>query len=303
MTVAAVVVTYNRLNLLKECINALRKQTYGLDDIIIVNNSSTDGTKEWLEEQNGLIVITQENSGSAGGQYTGIKCAMEKGYDLIWIMDDDAVPQHDALEALMKSDPISFSDCVALSNTVLDYENNIILMHRRNINLKTLTGAVIPETSYKEPFFKVGLATFVGLLVFKHAIKKVGLPREDFFYQFDDSEYSLRLSRIGSIYNISSSVIIHPNDKKLYSREGVLNIREYYSQRNRIYTYKLYSKNKLIFFFRLVKEVILNILGIMAFRRQKWIRLKIYLLSLTHGLSGKLGYNSKIHRLVEKCQK
>ncbi len=87
--IAAVVVTFNRLELLKQCVQSLRNQTLKLDEILIINNSSTDGTLEWLNQQNDLTILTQENSGSAGGQYTGIKTAYEKGYDWILCTDDD----------------------------------------------------------------------------------------------------------------------------------------------------------------------------------------------------------------------
>ena len=70
-TVAAVVVTYNRLNDLKLCIDSLNQQTRPLDAIIVINNGSTDGTSGWLAEQNGLTVITQSNLGGAGGFLAG----------------------------------------------------------------------------------------------------------------------------------------------------------------------------------------------------------------------------------------
>ena len=44
--VAAVVVTYNRIELLKQCVDALLKQNYPCD-ILLVNNNSTDGPAEW----------------------------------------------------------------------------------------------------------------------------------------------------------------------------------------------------------------------------------------------------------------
>ena len=46
--VATVVVTYNRLSYLKNLIESLRQQTYTDNHIIVINNSSTDGTAEWL---------------------------------------------------------------------------------------------------------------------------------------------------------------------------------------------------------------------------------------------------------------
>ena len=47
----AVVVSHNRLDLLIECINALRAQTHKLDGILVVNNGSTDNTEQWLRSQ------------------------------------------------------------------------------------------------------------------------------------------------------------------------------------------------------------------------------------------------------------
>src|SRR6056297_937190 len=100
--IAAVVVTFNRLKLLKKVINNIKNQTHKPDSIIIVNNSSTDGTTEWLEKQQGLDVIHQDNLGSSGGQYTGFKAAYDKGFEFLWIMDDDVVPEKDCLENLIK---------------------------------------------------------------------------------------------------------------------------------------------------------------------------------------------------------
>lgn len=76
--VAVTVVTYNRLNLLKECLQALRRQTIKAD-IIIVNNGSTDGTKEYLDSKEGIFVIHQENLGGAGGFYAGTRQAFKAG--------------------------------------------------------------------------------------------------------------------------------------------------------------------------------------------------------------------------------
>ena len=82
--IAAVVVTFNRIELLKKVINALRNQTKKIDQIIVVNNSSTDGTLDWLNMQTDIIIVTQENLGSSGEQFTGAKTAFEMGFEWIW---------------------------------------------------------------------------------------------------------------------------------------------------------------------------------------------------------------------------
>ena len=68
-----VIVTYNRLNDLKVCIENVKGQTYKNLDILVVNNGSTDGTTEYLAAQTDIKVINQNNLGGAGGFYAGMK--------------------------------------------------------------------------------------------------------------------------------------------------------------------------------------------------------------------------------------
>ena len=102
MKLTAVVVTYNRLSLLKRTVNCLLEQTCPLGQIYIVNNGSTDGTKEWLDSQEQVTVIHQANVGGSGGFYTGIQQAFQDGADWIWCMDDDVFPRPTCLELLLK---------------------------------------------------------------------------------------------------------------------------------------------------------------------------------------------------------
>ena len=100
-----IVVTYNRIDLLKENIKALQKQSYIHHDIMIIDNASTDGTKEMVKNINDTRIKyynTMENLGGAGGFAYGIKKAMELGYNYAWIMDDDSIPEPDALNSLIK---------------------------------------------------------------------------------------------------------------------------------------------------------------------------------------------------------
>ena len=95
--VVAVVVSYNRQGLLSECIQALREQTRRPDEILVVNNGSTDNTEQWLLSQTDIKFITQENSGSGGGFNTGIQWAFRNNFTWIWCMDDDGYPAPQAL--------------------------------------------------------------------------------------------------------------------------------------------------------------------------------------------------------------
>jgi Predicted glycosyltransferases len=102
--VTALVVTYNRLKLLKENIAAITAQTYSVKHILVIDNNSQDGTKEYLDslQIGGLIVKhLAKNLGGSGGFYEGIKIFEEQlTDDFVWIMDDDTIPTSTALKRI-----------------------------------------------------------------------------------------------------------------------------------------------------------------------------------------------------------
>src|SRR5687767_5440011 len=90
-TVAAVVVTHNRVELLQRCIRHIVDQTKSLDAIYVVNVASADGTRDFLDSSNLPIkpIHLTENVGGGGGQNIGIGRAVADNYDWVWCMDDD----------------------------------------------------------------------------------------------------------------------------------------------------------------------------------------------------------------------
>lgn len=98
MTICAFIVTYNRLDLLKKCYAALANQTKPVDELVIINNDSTDGTNEWLSTLTNVTIINQDNIGGAGGFRRGFEYAFEKGYEWVMPFDDDCEPSLDYIE-------------------------------------------------------------------------------------------------------------------------------------------------------------------------------------------------------------
>lgn len=202
-TVTAVVVTYNRLNLLMECIDALKSQTYNLSHIVIVNNASTDGTEEYLNKLRDSKVIifnSTKNLGGAGGFSKGIRVALqETNDDFIWIMDDDTIPTSSALQAMIavgaRNPKFGFicSEVRGLDDTTMNLPVPV-----RDWNNDLRDGVV-----------KVDEASFVSLLIRSQVVRKVGLPFAKFFIWFDDAEYTNRISRVYSSYYASNSIVIH----------------------------------------------------------------------------------------------
>ena len=202
-----VVVTFNRLNLLKEVVDALRKQTVTSYQIIIVNNGSTDGTSEWLAQQKDIVVITQENVGGAGGFFSGMKYVVEQGYSHCWIMDDDVICEPTALEelheALLAKKNIGF-----VCSRVLGIDG--CPMNTPEVDCRsTLNGYADYADLVKQQMIKVRSATFVSVLFPCEIIQKMGLPYKEFFIWGDDTEYTLRISNQFDCYMACRSLVVH----------------------------------------------------------------------------------------------
>ncbi|MGI8557948.1 MAG: glycosyltransferase [Solirubrobacteraceae bacterium] len=213
ITVCAVVVTRNRKQLLTECVTALLSQTHPLAQLIILDNASTDGTHESLQES-GLLqspilrfVRSEVNRGGAGGFAEGLAEALQAETDWIWLMDDDAEPDHDSLERLLTSPVAAVTSTAALCTSVVHGDRSIDPLHRCQIR-RFITP--LPTSSYVPGTFpQVDCASFVGLLLRTPVARTVSLPRREFFLGYDDAEYCLRIREQGDIRLVPDSVVTH----------------------------------------------------------------------------------------------
>ena len=244
--VVAVVVTYNRIEMLKKCISAIENQTYSCD-ILIVNNASTDNTEEWIvsyskSKDNIIYYNTGENIGGAGGFNYGMRKAVEAGYDYVWVMDDDCIPNTDALEKLMNADKIlgGPENYGYLSSVVLWTDGTECKMNRQKIRK-----AYYENVHYlKDSIIQVEQSTFVSLLFPAQTIKKVGLPIKDFFIWGDDIEFTRRITVRNNMqsFMVGSSQVVHAmkeNTGSSIATDVPERINRYrYAFRNEGYLYK-----------------------------------------------------------------
>lgn len=206
-SIAIIVVTYNRLDLLKEVIASIKNQTVQDCDIIVINNGSTDGTEQWLAGQDYLQFITQSNVGGAGGFFTGIKYAAENGYEFCWMMDDDVICNCDALEKLLlaynKKSNIGFvcSKVIGVDGCPM----NTPLVDTRPTENGYSDFADLLE--YK--MLKIRTGTFVSVLISTAVVYEIGLPYKEYFIWGDDTEYTTRISNKFSAYMVGDSIVVH----------------------------------------------------------------------------------------------
>jgi rhamnopyranosyl-N-acetylglucosaminyl-diphospho-decaprenol beta-1,3/1,4-galactofuranosyltransferase len=224
MSIAVAILTHNRVELLKQCVTALRNQTRRPDEIIIVNNESTDGTAEWLSGQKDLFVVTQPDSGSSGGFFTAIKTAYERHHDWIYCLDDDAIPVEDALEKIIKSPYFSSPNIGFLCGRVVDSERKTYMTPTPIDPFPRWYDTIGESVS-----IRVGEACFPGLMVSREAVRRCGLPIREFFIMDDDREYSERIARKMPGYCVLNSVVVH-YQAKVPTEWGM---KQLYQARNR----------------------------------------------------------------------
>jgi rhamnopyranosyl-N-acetylglucosaminyl-diphospho-decaprenol beta-1,3/1,4-galactofuranosyltransferase len=296
--ICAVVVTFNRKALLEGCLTALLNQTRRLDEIIVVDNASTDGTEDLVKARFPEVTYVKlpENIGGAGGFHQGMKLAFEKGHDWIWVMDDDAIPMADALGKLVNCPMILDDRVYALASTVLNRDGSISLLHRRLFDAKTLQGRAVKADKYEQDYFQMDTASFVGLLISRKAIRELGLPIKHFFLYWDDTEYSLRIRKRGIMLTVPCSKVVHGNGRlgsgQSTSRQQPLDWRWYYAIRNRIYVYKKHGDAGLVLYKWLFEKTYRDIKETLLFRHFKSRSMKIILCGVLDGLRGKLGKNT-----------
>ena len=246
MKITAVVVTFNRLELLKQGIECLRKQQK-LTGIIVVNNGSTDGTREWLDAQPGLLVVHQDNVGGSGGFYTGIERAYSEGADWIWCMDDDVFPRPDCLDRLL---PYTDRPEVGILSPRRLLEGKVFTHEFRHFNftnpIGSLHGRKLAKQQVNQATEIVG-ADFEGPFISRRVVEKIGLPNRELFIFCDDTDYCLRTHLAGFklLYIPEALMDKHKSfsDDTWTSRNRKKKWKRYYQVRNEAYLNHHYGRN------------------------------------------------------------
>ncbi|PWF99786.1 glycosyltransferase family 2 protein [Levilactobacillus bambusae] len=288
--VTAVIVTYNRLDWLKQCLMSVKNQTRKPDRILVIDNASTDGTDKYFEtEKDDQVTYIRkiQNTGGAGGFNYGLRKAVELGTDYEWIMDDDTIPTQTALEELLVSDERLQGNWSFLASNVRWQDNTPAVMNQ-------LQTSDTWATHVDKGVIEVQSGTFVSILVKTQLVKQIGLPISDFFIWGDDTEYTLRLAQIQPGYFVSNSIVIHEimvNERNdIISENNKLRLKRYfYSMRNSFYIARREGKGGIYF----IKKVILSFSLIKNTKKYKWRKFSI----LYKGLFAGMFFNPKIEKV------
>ncbi|EGD42086.1 glycosyltransferase [Nocardioides sp. WG-D5] len=250
-TVAIVVVTYNRADMLRGLLDGLTKLDQPADAVIVVNNASTDHTAQVLAEAvtpNLQVIDSPENLGGAGGFHLGTKAAVEQGWDRLYLIDDDVVPAHDCLEVLLAQD----EDC--LFSVREDRNGNLIELAalkfdlRNPLAIKPKTAAVMdtyPTRDAMPERVPVENVAFEGFMIRRTVLEEIGLPDPTYFIFYDDVDLAIRARRAGrTIWAVRDAVLVRQLD--FSQQHDLAGWKGFYMYRNLFVVHLRYGENVLV---------------------------------------------------------
>ncbi len=294
----AVIVTYNRKELLIKNIQMLLRQEYHIDRIIIVDNHSTDGTHDLLQKKGWLTGVflyidTQSNIGGAGGYYTGMKAAYDDGADWIILMDDDgcAADEHTLQHLMQFAEDLHcrkiheckiFINCLVQQNELLSFKLGQLYTVDEAVNAQK-DGIIINEAN-----------PFNGTAISRELVDAIGFPNPVFFIKGDEVDYKRRAAKAGAfVGTVVDARYNHPRPDTM--EKSVLGVsvpfiveapwKEYYTARNFTYMYKQEKRYKAILF----ELVFVKILAICKLRCKKLETIKMLCIGVKDGWKGRLG--------------
>src|SRR5215470_12302472 len=236
MHVTAVIVTYNRCSLLLESLAATREQSRQPDSVLVIDNASTDGTAEAVRAKFAAVglVTLPRNTGGAGGFAYGLAMALADGADLVWLMDDDTIPEKQALAAMLEAlDRYPGRKPALVASRVLWTDGRPHPMNTpRTKPFATKAELAAAAAAGCRP---IRSASFVSILVDGQTCRQRGLPLADYFLWNDDFEFTTRILRRNPGLLCPASVVVHKT-ATFGSTETDPGARFYYEVRNKVWT-------------------------------------------------------------------
>ena len=250
-TVAVVVVTHNRADLLAGMLDGLATQTRRPDAVIVVDNASTDHTQAVLAARGDLplfVTTPETNLGGAGGFHLGVRAAYDAGWDRVWLMDDDVVPAPDCLAVLMATD----EDC--LMSVREDLQGRLVEKAALRFDLANPL-AIRPKTASVDSSYpsreampeRVELenVAFEGFMVRRTVVDAIGFPDPEFFIFYDDVDYAVRARRAGfHIWGLRDARLVRQLD--FNQQHDMAGWKGFYMFRNLFVVHFRYGDNALV---------------------------------------------------------
>jgi len=250
-SVAIVVVTYNRADLLVGMLDGLAKQSRPADAIYVIDNASSDHTAKVLDERDDLplhVTHTEQNLGGAGGFHLGLRQAYDAGHDRILLLDDDVVPTPELL-AVMVAHEGPCQMAVREDTRGRLVEKAAIRFDLRNpLAIRPKTASVDSTYATRDEMpaeVEIENVAFEGFMVRREVIDAIGLPDPSYFIFYDDVDFAIRARRAGfPIMALRDAVLVRQLD---FDQQHALDTwKGFYMYRNLFVVHFRYGENVLV---------------------------------------------------------
>jgi len=304
MNICAVVVTYNRKHMLERCLGTILASELVPEQILVVDNASTDGTVEFIQSRfdHGVSVLRlAQNRGGAGGFKAGIAEALRLGYEYFWLMDDDHEVEKDALKAM--ADAMTAQSCDVVGPVILSSARDGLLSWEIGPGRTRYPDY---DSLYRDwgntGWFQKIPDAFNAALYRRSVFERLGLPDDRLFIRGDEVEFGLRMEQHGTRAIVAARAkVFHPAaaaDKWSVISLGKMKLTAYYTGnrlkdycifRNRAFYYKKYGRYK-----SLLLDPPRYVLFFLLTRQFDLAGLRLWLRGYTDGLLGHFGYERQL---------
>ena len=277
--------------MLECCLQTLLSQEKPADQIVIVDNASSDGTPAMLAEKFPSIPVLRlnANTGGAGGFNAGMRWAYERGFEWMWLMDDDVEMEPSALRVML--DHSNVGDFIHSRKTMSDQPH----IWEAVWNASSCTPVTLSKDlsfAHGKPWIPISYGNFEGPLVNRLVVDRIGFPDVRYFVGGDDTIYGFLASFQARVIYINHFGVIKripnitpPRSKMQYYlqiRNLFLN-REHFESVGVAVPYKTFLMEVLILAYVYIKEILT------VPRQRTWANFKALMAGFSDGRNGRFG--------------
>jgi GT2 family glycosyltransferase len=235
-----IVLNYQRSDDTVRCVSSLRQSTYRNQFLVVVDNGSDDGARAELRAGIGAtpLIQSEENLGFAGGNNLGIRHALARDADYVWILNPDTIVEPDSLGRLALTMSRFPEAGIVGSRLVRGDDGTTVLFNGGTIDWSRGGKPVLPDMGKPESDVKtktvatIDYATGASMLVRRPLFDEIGLLPERYFLYFEETDFNIRAKRAGW------KVLLEPRSKVHHFRRSWSALPApyyvYYFVRNRI---------------------------------------------------------------------